>query len=180
MTLAPISFASCSVATPTPDEAAVTSTVSPARNWPLTKSASWTTTKTIGTAAASSHDSRSGAGIASRTSISAYSANPPLHRPMTRSPGLKPVTPSPVSTTSPAASPPPGRSAGAGLPGSARRMRTARISARFNDEAWTRAKIWPGGTTGRCTSRMSHTPPSAPGIMIAACMLSPPAQRRLG
>jgi hypothetical protein len=78
--------------------------------------------------------------MTSRASISAYSAKPPAQRPMTRSPGRKPSTPAPSSTTSPAASPPPIRASGAGRPGWSRRPFSRRSSARLIDEAWTRTR----------------------------------------
>ena len=171
ITLAPRYLASTSAVTPTPEGAAVTSTVSPLASWPLAKRASCTTTKTTGTQAASSHDKLAGTAIASRASTRQYSANPPAHRPIARSPGFQPVTPLPTSTISPAASPPPTRASGAGLPGCVRIVWSRRNSARLIDEACTRKRIWPGGTTGRCVSRTSQVPPSGPGTMIAAFML---------
>src|SRR5947207_3529860 len=66
MTRAPRYLPRTSAVTPTPEGIAVTSKVSPARNCPLTKRPSCTTTKTTGMQAASSQDRLAGAGMISR------------------------------------------------------------------------------------------------------------------
>src|SRR5688572_3167016 len=55
------------------------------------------TMKASGIAAACSHDKRCGTRMASRASISAYSAKPPTQRPMTRSPTAKAEVPAAIS-----------------------------------------------------------------------------------
>ena len=89
MTFAPSAFASCSDATPTPDETPLISSHSPAFSRPCSTSMSKDTRKVSGMLAASSHERAGGIAIVSATSKSAYSENAPAQRPMTRSPGLK-------------------------------------------------------------------------------------------
>src|SRR5215831_19906098 len=104
--------------------------------------------------------------MASRASISAYSAKPPPHRPIIRSPVATLVTPSPTLTTSPAHSPPPGRAGAPGFPPSS--------SPRFSDEARTRTRISPGLGSGVAVSRSSTFVPPAPGLIQYAFILAPP------
>ncbi len=106
MTIAPSIFPICSEATPTPDDTPLIKSHSPALRRPCSTSMSYDTRKVIGMPAACSQDRVGGTAMASACSIRAYSENAPAHRPMTRSPALKAVTPSPTATTSPAPSPP--------------------------------------------------------------------------
>ncbi len=106
MTFAPSAFASCSEATPTPEETPLMRSHSPAFRRPCSTSMSKDTRKVSGMLAASSHVRAGGIAMVSATSKSAYSENAPAQRPMTRSPGLKAVTFAPTATTSPAPSPP--------------------------------------------------------------------------
>src|SRR5215472_17173082 len=128
----------------------VTSSHSPALSLPCAISMSCTTMNTIGTLAASSHERFFGIGSASRASISENSANAPLQRPITRSPGLKPVTPSPTLATSPAPSPP---AAFAGPP--AFTAWPTISSPRFIPAACIFRRICPGPGVGSGTSRNS-------------------------
>src|SRR5712664_338794 len=84
----------------------VTSSHSPALSFPWAISMSCTTMKTSGMHAASSQERFFGIARASRASMSEYSAKAPPQRPITRSPVLNAVTPSPSLATSPAPSPP--------------------------------------------------------------------------
>ncbi len=108
MTRAPSAFAACSDATPTPDDTPVTSSHSAGFSRPCRTSMSWTTRKVSGTAAAASIDRPAGIAIASRASITAYSANAPAQRPITRCPTCNPETPAPSAAISPAPSMPAG------------------------------------------------------------------------
>ena len=121
MTLAPIAFAACSAATPTPAETPVTRSHSPALRPPCATSMSCTTMNVSGIAPASSQERFGGTGMASLLSMSPNSAKPPGQRPMTRSP---------EPTTSPAASCPAGLAAPAAM-----RPWPAMSSPRFRLEA---------------------------------------------
>ena len=58
-------------------------------------------------ALASSNGMLAGIGMQRTASTASFSAMPPaMVEPMTRSPGLKPVTPAPTASTTPATSPP--------------------------------------------------------------------------
>ena len=103
---APIIFAICTPATPTPDPTAWISTRSPACRLHC-RSASWAVMNTSGVAPASCQLSDSGTFRASRCGTLTSSAYPPpATSPITRSPGANPSTRAPASTTSPAYSSP--------------------------------------------------------------------------
>ena len=107
VTRAPAIVPSCTAAVPTPPAAPWTSSRSPTISPAWVKSASWAVKKTSGVPPAAIQSSSSGTGIAIRSLTTASSAwPPPATIDITRSPGSKRSTPSPVSTTSPASSSP--------------------------------------------------------------------------
>ena len=111
-TVAPMRFASCTAAVPTPLPTAWISTRSPATSRPRATSASHAVRNASGIAAASVYAIPSGTAIVSSACTTTNSAwAPPPTSPMTRSPTCHRVTPGPSASTSPAYSRP-GMSAG--------------------------------------------------------------------
>ena len=173
---APSSRAIWIEAVPTPDDPAVTMSVSPARSWALVTMASWLVMNTFGTAAASWKDQSSGTGTRKRASIVAYSAALAGPRPITRSPNDKPSTPAPRASTVPANSMPAGT--GSIWEGSPRRAATAISTPRLSPEArtCTRACPGPGSVTGM--PRNWKDPPSGPATTNRTFMGRPPVVTR--
>ena len=157
---APSSRAIWIEAVPTPDDPAVTMSVSPALSRPLVTMASWLVMNTLGTAAASSQDQPSGTGTRKRASRVAYSAAEAGPRPITRSPTEKPSTPGPRASTVPANSMPAGT--GSTWEGSPRSTATTISTPRLSPEARTRTRASPGPGSVTGTSRISNDPPSGP------------------
>ena len=89
MTFAPSALASCSEATPTPDDTPLISTHSPACEAALQHQHVVRHQEGQRDAGGFFPRQAGGMAIASASSISAYSENAPAQRPMTRSPGLK-------------------------------------------------------------------------------------------
>ena len=122
-----------------------------------------------GTAAASSHENRSGMRASSLSRVTTNSAlPPPPTMPKTRSPTFHRLDPEPISATSPAISIP---RMFAGAPGGAgylpcRCMMSARLSA----EACTRTSSSPSRGSGRGTSRISNTSGLPARVTTAARM----------
>src|SRR5688572_14850974 len=108
ITVQPSALPICTAATPTPDDAPATSSVSPFFSLPYGgKISSYAVRNATPTEAPCSHVSFSGIGISCSARAAQYSAQPPITRPNTLSPTLKPVTPAPTACTTPAPSPPP-------------------------------------------------------------------------
>ena len=100
-------------AIPTPPAAACTSSFCPGRAPARSARPYQAVANATGTDAARANDQPSGIGASSRASVTATGPNPPpVVMPATRSPAASPVTPGPVSRTTPASSlpmiPPPG------------------------------------------------------------------------
>ncbi|MNN67039.1 hypothetical protein D3C81_1826510 [compost metagenome] len=72
ITLAPSADAAITEAMPTPPEAPLMNTVSPALSSPLLTSASWAVMNTLGNAAASAHDTSGGTGISASGAATTY------------------------------------------------------------------------------------------------------------
>ena len=161
MTFAPIAFAACKAATPTPADTPVTSSHSPAFRPPCATSMSCTTMKVSGIAPASSQERFGGTGMASVLSMSPNSAKPPGQRPITRSP---------EPTTSPAASCPAGLAAPAAM-----RPWPAMSSPRFRLEARILTRCWCAAGSGAGTSRSSRFILS-PTLCRKYALMSPPGK----
>src|SRR3954451_117387 len=91
-------------ADPPPPVAAWTRSLRPARAAARSVSAYQAVANTIGTDAARANDQPAGIGASRRASVTATGPNPPSVKPVTRLPGVRPVTPGPVSRTTPATS----------------------------------------------------------------------------
>lgn len=177
MTVAPRAAASWTAAEPTAPDAPCTSSVSPAE----TASSSSTRAAVavaMGSAAASAQPRPSGFGATAPTSARTYSAYAPVAlRPRTSSPAANSVTPSPVSSTTPANSLP--GVAGSGV-GNAASIQPLRIlwSTGLTPAALTSTRICPGpawtsSTRARC--RTSGPPNSS--YTIASITVSSAACR---
>src|SRR5918994_1299882 len=152
VTTAPRAFAICTVNVPTPPPAPVTNTFVPGDT-----SAAWSARSAvapeIGTAAASSKDSRGGFAATFPTGTTANSANEPDEEyPITSSPGANPVTPEPTASTTPATSPPRTRALGRRSPNASC---ATRGSANPPSTATTRYRE---PRSRRALSRSSSTP----------------------
>ena len=174
----PITFASsalavCSAATPTPAEMPVTSSHSPDLSLPWAISMSCTTMKTSGIDPASSQERFAGIAIASRASMSEYSAKAPVQRPMTRSPILNPVTPEPSLATSPAPSLPAALAAPPALT-----LCPTISSPRFKPAARMRTSSCPGPGSGTGASRSSRAVFPDSGRIQYDFISSPPLRPR--
>src|SRR5712692_5858652 len=95
----------------------------------------------------------------------------------TRSPGLKPSTVDPSSTTSPAGSAP--RMCGKGMPPNPGRERTSVSRVRMTETARTRmsTSVGPGLGTGRSTSSSTSGPPCSRKISAFILVAPPPSPR---
>ena len=102
VTSAPIAFAICTAKVPTPPEAPMISTFSPAWTRPWSRTACRAVDPETGTAAACSNERFVGFGASLAGRTAAYSAKVLVPIPYTSSPGAKPVTSAPRASTVPA------------------------------------------------------------------------------
>lgn len=161
---APVWRAFCSAAVPTPDEAALTSPISPDWVCSFVTSASCAVTNTFGMTVACAKDSLPGMGISSRGSVTTYCACAASLRPITWSPARNPRTWLLGCSTAPVNSIPMTK----GKP--VRCALRKPISPRFTDVSCTRTNTVPSASAGTGTSTIKMLPPSGPGFERTACM----------
>ena len=131
-------------AMPTPPAAACTSSFCPARAPARSTRPYHAVVNAEGTDAARGNDQPPGTGTSSRASVTVTGPNPPSVMPSTRSPGTRPVTPGPVSSTTPATSLPSRPALGSWS--SATMPRATSTSRKFSPAARTAMRAWPAAS----------------------------------